>query len=277
MAAENQTKERGMRTAYQGAPMQSSANAPAAPSANALCRSGAWEIGTQPTPMSPNPTSPISARITARAPRLMPKPPNAIPLVSIADKPAMPPPEAATATLKHIAAKSPDVPRVLKLCTHHSPVGVMLMLARLPAASSMATRLKVRYASCSMAWRCSRPVLTPMASASAAPTVRWPPGTGSNASEVKCTPSIASAAQVSPFATERLVGPGNGRPNCARPDSPVCDADAMMSAAPTAAPPARAGAIHRKSMPWAALLELPNCGARARRRTTDTAPAMSSA
>lgn len=173
-----------MRTAYHGAPMQSSAKAAAAPSANALCRSGACEIGTQPTPMSPNPTRPMSARIAARAPRLMPNPPNAIPLVSMADIPAMPPPEAATATLKHIAAKSPDVPRVLKLCTHHSPVGVMLMLARLPAASSMATRLKVRYASCSMAWRCSRPVLTPMATASVAPTAKWPPGSGSNASAV---------------------------------------------------------------------------------------------
>jgi hypothetical protein len=234
-----------MRTAYQGAPMQSSANAPAAPSANVLWRSGACEIGTHPTPMSPKPTSPMSVRITARAPRLMPNPPNAIPLVSIAERPAMPPPEAATATLKHIAAKSPDVPRVLKLCTHHSPVGVMLMLARLPAASNIATRLKVRYASCSMACRCSRPVLNPMEAASAAPTVTWPPGTGSNASDVKCTASIASAAQVSPFATERPVGPGNGTPSCASAESPVRDADATMSAAPTAAPPARAGAIHR--------------------------------
>ena len=161
-----------MRTAYHGAPMQSSANPAAAPSANALCRSGACEIGTQPTPMRPNPTSPMSERMTARAPRLMPNPPNAMPLVSIADRPAIPPPDVATATLKHIAAKSPDVPRVLKLCTHHSPVGVMLMLARLPAASSIATRLNVRYASCSMAWRCSRQVLTPIASASARPTAR---------------------------------------------------------------------------------------------------------
>lgn len=56
----------------------------------------------------------------------------------------MPAPDAATATLKHTAARSPEVPRVLKLWVHHCPVGVMLMLARLPVASSMATRLKVR-------------------------------------------------------------------------------------------------------------------------------------
>ena len=159
-----------MRTAYHGAPTQSSANPAAAPSANALCRSGELEIGTQPTPMRPNPTSPMSDRMTVRAPRLMPNPPNAMPLVSKADRPAMPPPEVATATLKHIAAKSTDVPSVLKLCSHHCPVGVMLMLARLPAASSIATRLNVRYASCSMAWLCSRHVLRPIASASARPT-----------------------------------------------------------------------------------------------------------
>ena len=45
---------------------------------------------------------------------------------------------------KQAAATSSEVPRVLKLCVHHSPVGVRLMLARLPAASSIVTRLNVR-------------------------------------------------------------------------------------------------------------------------------------
>ena len=110
------------------------------------------EIGTQPTPMRPKPTSPMSERMTVRAPRRC-----RIRRTRAAGEHRRQarhaPARHATATLKHTAARSSDVPRVLKLCIHHSPVGVMLMLARLPAASSIATRLNVRYASCSIAWR----------------------------------------------------------------------------------------------------------------------------
>lgn len=106
--------------------------------------------------MSPNPTSPMSTRMEVRAPRRISKPPDASARVSAPESPAMPAPETATAMLKQAAARSFEVPRVLKLCVHQAPVGVMLMLARLPAASSIATRLKVRYASWSIACRCRR-------------------------------------------------------------------------------------------------------------------------
>ena len=60
--------------------------------------------------------------------------------VSGADITAIPAPDTTIATLKQAAAMSSDVPSVLKLCVHQAPVGVMLMLARLPAASSMRRR-----------------------------------------------------------------------------------------------------------------------------------------
>lgn len=124
--------------------MQRSMNATAAPRAKALWRSVSRSIGTVPTPMSPNPTSPMNTRIVVRAPRRMANAPVASARVSAPDSPAMPAPETTTATLKQAAARSFDVPSVLKLWAHQSPVGVRLMLARLPAASSIATRLKLR-------------------------------------------------------------------------------------------------------------------------------------
>lgn len=124
--------------------MQSSMNATAAPSAKALWRSVSRSIGTVPTPMSPNPTSPMKTRMVVRAPRRMANAPVASARVSAPERPAMPAPETTTAMLKHAAARSLEVPRVLKLWAHQSPVGVRLMLARLPAASSIATRLKLR-------------------------------------------------------------------------------------------------------------------------------------
>lgn len=162
-----------MRRAYQGAPRQRSAKATAAPRAKRLWSSVARSIGTVPTPISPNPTSPMSTRIVGRAPRRIANRRSfASAPVSVPDSPAIPAPETTTATLKHAAARSFEVPRVLKLCTHHSPVGVMLMLARLPAASSIATRLKARYASWSSVCRCSRYVPNPNADASRLPNTR---------------------------------------------------------------------------------------------------------
>ncbi len=93
----------------------------------------------------------IRTRIAMRPPRRAANIGSSTARVSAADITAMPAPDTTTATLKQAAATSSEVPRVLKLCVHHDPVGVSLMLARMPAASSIAIRLNVRYASCSMA------------------------------------------------------------------------------------------------------------------------------
>ncbi|HEY1106511.1 MAG TPA: hypothetical protein VGE78_10210 [Agromyces sp.] len=147
---EKQAKPRGMRCAYQRVPRHSDANAAAASRANALCSTGTRSIGTAPTPIRPKPTRPMCTRIDVRAPRRIPKGPITSARVSAPESPAMPAPDTMTATLKQTAARSFEVPSVEKLRVHQSPVGVMLMLARLPAASSIATRLKVRYASWSI-------------------------------------------------------------------------------------------------------------------------------
>ncbi|MFF2273560.1 hypothetical protein ACFVTX_14870 [Agromyces sp. NPDC058136] len=264
-----------MRRAYQGAPMQSRAKATTTPSAKALCSSVARSIGTAPTPISPSPTSPMNTRITGRAPRRIANRRSfASAPVSAPDRPAMPAPDTMTATLKHAAARSFEVPSVLKLCTHHSPVGVMLMLARLPAASSIATRLNARYASWSSVCRCSRYVPNPNAAASRLPNTRWPPGSGSNASAVKCTASSASVAHASPFAAARGPGPSPGSRRCAIEASPACEADTATSTRQTAAPPASAGTSPTTS---SALAGSSAAGARTRARTTEIAAAMSTA
>jgi hypothetical protein len=117
------------------------------------------------------PITMMSARIALTPPRRAAYRGTAIAWVSAPDIVAMPAPATTMATLKHAAAKSSDVPSVLKLTVHHSPVGVMLMLARQPTASSIAMRLNVRYASCSIACRCKRNVPYPSATAKSAATV----------------------------------------------------------------------------------------------------------
>jgi hypothetical protein len=138
--------------------------------------------------------------------------------------------------LKHAAAKSPDVPSVLKLSTHHSPVEVRLMLARHPAASSIATMLNERYAD----WWCARrwtvPVTAPSAPANSAPAVRCPPGSGANASAAAPTARAAIVAQTDAFAsapTPGLAQTTRHRPPGRRRDGTDATASAASSSIAT--------------------------------------------
>ena len=142
--SETTTSVRGIRRPNHRAPMTSAPNAAPALLAKASCSTVSPSIGTRPTPMRPTPMATTRALIVTSPPRRTPNRGSTSDRVSAADITAIPAPESTTAALKHTAARSSEVPRVLKLCDHHLPVGVRLMLAMLPAARSIAMRLKVR-------------------------------------------------------------------------------------------------------------------------------------
>ncbi|MGR2752171.1 hypothetical protein [Agromyces arachidis] len=165
---ETRTSRRGIRRTHHDDVPASTANAAPATLASTLWSTSSALIGTMPTPASASPITTTSARTTPtalrRTPGMRSRPWARRPAIA-----AIAAPESTSAPLKHTAARSPDVPRVLKLRAHHAPVEVRLMLARHPAASTIATTLNDRYADRRCARRWSAPVSAPMVPAASAP------------------------------------------------------------------------------------------------------------